>query len=278
MTKFFKIIGSIIGIAFFVFTLIPFIWTFYCSFRTSGSLSLGKFWTDISDFTFGNYISVFSSTATNLTTCIINSFITATAVTIISLFVALITGYVLTRFRLKGRNAFIIFFLSGQMFPLVLVLIPLFQLLNTIGLINTLPGLILTHIVMALPFSIWLTVGYMTQIPRELDEAAMIDGLGWFGCLVKIVLPLALPAIAVVAFYSFMVSWGDYLFASIISQEVSSQTLPYGIATFMSSSTSNLRWGSINAAIIVSVTPTTILFMILKKWIIEGLTSGAVKG
>jgi len=241
-------------------------------------LSLGKFWTGFSDLTFDNYVSVFTSTATNLTTCIINSFIAAIAVTVISLFVALIAGYVLTRFKLKGSNGFIVLFLSAQMFPLVLVLIPLYQLLSTVNLINSIPGLILAHIVMALPFGIWLTVGYMNQIPKELDEAAMIDGLGWFGCLMKIILPLSLPAIAVVAFYSFMVSWGDYLFASIISQEVSSQTLPYGIATFMSSSTSNLRWGSINAAIIISVAPTTIIFMILKRWVIEGLTSGAVKG
>jgi ABC-type glycerol-3-phosphate transport system permease component len=236
----------------------------------------GTFFKNEDGLTIENYISALKSGGGNFLVYIKNSTIIALMATIIVLIISVFGSYALSRFNLKFKNGFILTMLLSNMFPHVLLIIPIFDMLFALKLIDSYFGIIFTHIVLSLPFSLWLMKGYFDQIPSELDEAAMLDGLGPFLTLIKIILPLATPGIVVSSFYTFMVSWGDFLFASIISQSISTRTLPIGINNFFGST--QIAWGSINAATVISIVPTILLFSLLQRWIVEGLTSGAVKG
>ncbi len=270
------ILKYLILITLTIFILVPFLWLFYSSFRTESALFEGTFFKNEDGLTIENYISALKSGGGNFLVYIKNSTIIALMTTIIVLIISVFGSYALSRFNLKFKNGFILTMLLSNMFPHVLLIIPIFDMLFALKLIDSYFGIILTHIVLGLPFSLWLMKGYFDQIPSELDEAAMLDGLGPFLTLIKIILPLATPGIVVSSFYTFMVSWGDFLFASIISQSISTRTLPIGINNFFGST--QIAWGSINAATVISIVPTILLFSLLQRWIVEGLTSGAVKG
>ena len=225
-----------------------------------------------------NYFKVFSSGGStgDFLVYFKNSIIVAVITTIVVVTISVFGAYSLSRFNLKFKNAFIVTMLLSNMFPWVLLVIPIFGVLFTLNLIDSYIGIIFTHIILGLPFSIWLIKGYFDGVPQELDDAAMIDGLGPFGTLIRVILPVAAPGIVVASFYSFMVSWGDFLFVSVISQSMDTKTLPIGLNNFFGST--QVAWGSINAATVISIIPTILLFSLLQKWIVEGLTSGAVKG
>jgi ABC-type glycerol-3-phosphate transport system permease component len=261
-----------------MFILVPFIWLFYSSFRTESAMFSGKFFENPNGLMIKHYFNVFQSGGGtgNFIGYFKNSILIAAITTLVVVTISVFGAYSLSRFHLKFKNAFIITMLLSNMFPWVLLVIPIFGLLFTMNLIDSYTGIIFPHIILGLPFSIWLIKGYFDGVPKELDEAAMIDGLGPFQTLIKVILPVAAPGIVVASFYSFMVSWGDFLFVSVISQSMDTKTLPIGLNNFFGST--QVAWGSINAATVISIIPTILLFSMLQKWIVEGLTSGAVKG
>jgi len=267
---------ALISLALFI--LIPFIWLFYSSFRTEAALFSGTFLENEEGLIINNYFKVFSSGGStgDFLVYFKNSIIIAVITTIVVVTISVFGAYSLSRFNLKFKNGFIVTMLLSNMFPWVLLVIPIFGVLFTLNLIDSYIGIIFTHIILGLPFSIWLIKGYFDGVPQELDDAAMIDGLGPFGTLIRVILPVAAPGIVVASFYSFMVSWGDFLFVSVISQSMDTKTLPIGLNNFFGST--QVAWGSINAATVISIIPTILLFSLLQKWIVEGLTSGAVKG
>ena len=275
--KKFLVLKYIVLFLFAMFILIPFVWIFYSSLRSSTDLFSGKFFQNVGGLSFKSYSNVFNSGQNGqFGTYFINSLIIASISAIVVVLFAVFGAYALSRFRMKGKDAIIVFLLSSNMFPWVLLVIPIFSILLSMNLIDSYVGIILTHIILGLPFGIWLIKGYFDSVPKELDEAAMIDGLKPFGVLVKIILPITAPGMVVAAFYAFMVSWGDYLFVSIISQSLKTQTLPIGLKNFFGSN--QIQWGPINAATVITILPTIIFFAILQKWIVEGLTAGSVKG
>jgi ABC-type glycerol-3-phosphate transport system permease component len=186
-----------------------------------------------------------------------------------------LSAYALSRFALRGKNLLMMSTLLPQFFPYVLILIPFYVLMSNLGLVDTHIGLILTHTSITLPFAIWMLTGYFNAIPKELDQAALIDGCSRLGVLFRIIYPTALPGLVVAGFFAFVVSWGDYLFVSILSQSESTQTLPIALQAFMNSL--QVKWGMITAGTVVAIVPTMLFFSLVQRRLVAGLTAGAVK-
>jgi multiple sugar transport system permease protein len=185
-----------------------------------------------------------------------------------------------SRYRFKGRSVFTTTVLSTQMFPGVLFLLPLFLIFVNINqatgiqLVGTRWGLIITYFTFVLPFSIWMLAGYFDGIPRDLDEAAKVDGSGPMGALWHVVLPAARPGLIAVAIYSFMTSWGEVLFASVMTTD-ENRTLAVGLQLY--STQTNVYWNQIMAASLVVSVPIVVAFLLLQRNFVAGLTAGAVK-
>ena len=258
---------------FYAFLLLPIVWLVLSSFRNTDSIQSGRLLPYPSELTVTNYVEAFR--IANLTTFLVNSFIIAITVMLLVVFIASLGAYALSRFHLRGRNTFMMLALTPQFFPYVLILIPFYVLMSNIGLVDSHLGLILTHTSITLPFALWMLTGYFAAIPRDLDQAALIDGCSRLGVLFRIIYPIAIPGMVVAGFFAFVVSWGDYLFVSILSQSPETQTLPIGLQTFMSSL--QVRWGLITAGTVIAIVPTILFFAIVQRRLVAGLTAGAVK-
>ncbi|XAS64488.1 carbohydrate ABC transporter permease [Micrococcaceae bacterium Sec5.8] len=210
----------------------------------------------------------------------VNSVIVAGAATVLSLIIAVFAAYAISRYRFRGRSIFSTTVLSTQMFPGVLFLLPLFLIFvninSTLGiqLVGTRAGLVITYLTFSLPFSIWMLAGYLDGIPRDLDEAAKVDGCGPMGALWRVVLPAARPGLVAVAIYSFMTSWGEVLFASVMTTDAN-RTLAVGLQLY--STQTNVYWNQIMAASLVVSVPVVVGFLLLQRNFVAGLTAGAVK-
>ncbi|MCI0156014.1 carbohydrate ABC transporter permease [Leifsonia shinshuensis] len=219
-------------------------------------------------------------TTVPLASYFVNSLIVSSAATLISLVIAVFAAYAVSRYKFKGRNVFTTTVLSTQMFPGVLFLLPLFLIFVNINqavgiqLVGTRWGLIITYFTFVLPFSIWMLAGYFDGIPRELDEAAKVDGSGPMGALWHVVLPAARPGLIAVAIYSFMTSWGEVLFASVMTTD-ENRTLAVGLQLY--STQTNVYWNQIMAASLVVSIPIVVAFLLLQRNFVAGLTAGAVK-
>src|SRR4051794_314496 len=210
----------------------------------------------------------------------LNSLVVSLSATVCSVAIAIITGYAVSRYRFRGRGTFMTVVLSTQMFPGILFLLPLFLIFVNIdrytgvALYGSRLGLTITYLTFALPFSIWLIAGYFDTIPRELDEAARVDGAGPIRTLVRVLLPVAAPGIVAVAIYAFMTAWGEVLFASVLTDE-STRTLAVGLRGYANQS--NVYWNQVMAASLVISLPVVIGFLGLQRFLVHGLTAGAVK-
>jgi multiple sugar transport system permease protein len=210
----------------------------------------------------------------------VNSVIVSTSATVLSLIIAIFASYAISRYTFRGRTLFSTTVLSTQMLPGVLFLLPLFLIfvnINTnfgVQLVGTRLGLIITYLTFSLPFSIWMLAGYFDGIPRELDEAAKVDGCGPMRALIRVILPAARPGLVAVAIYSFMTSWGEVLFASVMTTDAN-RTLAVGLQLY--STQTNVYWNQIMAASVVVSIPIVIGFLLLQKNFVAGLTAGAVK-
>jgi len=209
-----------------------------------------------------------------------NSVIVAGCASALSVTIAVFAAYAISRYTFRGREIFRMAVLSTQMFPGILFLLPLFLIYVNIGqatgikLNGNLSGLIITYLTFSLPFSIWMLVGYFNSIPRELDEAALVDGASPARALLSIIVPAAKPGIVAVLIYSFMTSWSESLFASVLTDE-NSKTLAVGLAEY---STQNaVYWNQIMAASLVVSLPVVLGFLLMQRYLVQGLTAGAVK-
>lgn len=206
----------------------------------------------------------------------INSFVVATATMIINLVIAIPGAYSLTRFKYLGRDLFFFSTLSSYVFPAILLLVPLFLILSSLHLIDTLGGIILSHTIITVPFSLWLMRSFFLTIPVELEEAALVDGSTYLGAFVRIVLPIAAPGALSTGLIAFIFSWNEFLFASVIATSSSTKTLPVGISEFITSF--DIRWGEIMALGTITTIPVIIFFIFIQKYFVKGLTAGALKG
>ncbi|HOB91983.1 MAG: carbohydrate ABC transporter permease [Bacillota bacterium] len=260
----------VISVCFF---LLPMLWIVYCSFRTQESIFTAKIFPPLEGFTLDNYRRILS--VTDFPRYFLNSLRISSLVTLISLVVSVLGAYGLSRYDIKGKDAIIVGIFSTQMFPQVLMLIPLFLVVFSLNLMDTTTGVALTQLILVLPFCMWMLKGYFDTVPKDLDQSAEVDGANLFQRLVHIILPVASPGIAVVAFYSFVVSWSDYLIVSVVSQSQRTATVTLTISRLTASLL--VRWGQVCAVATLTIVPTLILFAFVQRRLVEGLTAGALK-
>ncbi|MBO9127750.1 MULTISPECIES: carbohydrate ABC transporter permease [unclassified Rhizobium] len=205
-----------------------------------------------------------------------NSIITSVGSTIFSVTAAVLAGYALSRYRNGLLNGYSVALFAVQMFPIILALIPLFMLFKPLGLINSPLSVIIIYAVVNLPFVTWMARSYFDTIPRELEEAALIDGCGPLTAFVRIVLPLSGPGIAAVSIYAFLFSYNEFFVANVFLRTTDVMTLPVGIRMFMDQFSTD--WGSLMSAATLTMLPTLILFLFVQKFIQHGAVAGGVKG
>ena len=208
---------------------------------------------------------------------LLNSVIVAGATTVLGVFLSCTAAYAFSRFRFPGRRAGLMAFLVSQMFPGTLMLIPLYIIIvQWLGLGSTYVGLVLIYTVTAIPFCVWMMKGYFDTIPKELEESALIDGASQATIFFRIVLPLAKPAVAVTALFSFMTGWNEFIQAATFMNREDMYTGPVGLRFFVGGFSQS--WGYFAAGSIIAAIPVMALFMFLQKYLVSGLTAGAVKG
>lgn len=212
-----------------------------------------------------------------------NSLIVTAATVLIAVPVAIAAAYAVARYRFPGRKLFMSAILSTQMFPGIFFLIPLFlifikvQTLLGVAVVGTLWGLVLVYLSFALPLCIWVLAGYFSSIPRDIEEAGMIEGLGNVRAFVQLVLPANMGAVVAVAVFATVLSWGEVLFASILTTN-QTQTLAIALSDIVAQPTSPIHWNSIMAASIIASVPIVVAFALVQKKFVQGLSKGAVKG
>jgi arabinogalactan oligomer/maltooligosaccharide transport system permease protein len=206
----------------------------------------------------------------------LNSIVIALATTVVGVFLSCTAAYALSRFRFPGRKAGLTTFVVVQMFPATLLIMPLYVVLDKLGLLNSITGLVLVYSTTAIPFCVWTLKGYFDSLPRELEEAARIDGASPWLIFRRIILPLAKPGLAVTGLFSFMTAWNEFILASTFMTSESRYTLPVLIQSSVGQFST--QYGIFAAGAIVTSVPVMAVFYVLQKYLVGGLTAGAVKG
>lgn len=255
---------------FVALTLLPLLWILDIALSPGNALggSLGG------PYTGEHFANMLESEA--FWTWMRNSLIVSVGTTLMGLGVAIPAGYAFSRYKFTGRDVSMFAFLLVQMFPGIIILVPYFLVMKTLGLLNSHLGLILAYCVTALPLCVWMLKGFFDTVPRELEEAALLDGCTQFQVFTKVVLPLSLPAVAVTALFSFLAAWNEFLLALTFNTSNDMYTLPVGLASMISST--GQAWGDFAAASLLVSLPVALLFLFFQKFLIEGLSAGGVKG
>lgn len=254
-----------------LFTLSPYLWMALTSITQESKLfTQGP---SIIGATVENYARLFATVGFGAN--LLDSFIVAAGTVIVGLTLAVPAAYAFSRFRFKGRRILMLQFLLINMFPLVLLILPLFILMKSLGLVDTYFALIIANSTVAIPFSVWMMTSYIDGIPRSLDEAAMTDGCTRFGALRRVVLPLCTPGIIATGVYIFITAWNEYLYALTLGGR---NIKPITVAIQTLIGEYQIEWGLLTAGGIVGAMPATLLFLVIQKHLIAGMTQGAVKG
>lgn len=203
-----------------------------------------------------------------------NSFVTAGASTVLSVFLGSMAAYGISRFTSVTGSYFLLFTLAIRMVPMISIAIPMYMIIKSMGLIDTQLALILVYTSLNVPFAIWLLIGFFDSIPKELDEAARVDGCSWLGSFIRVILPNSLPGLATTAIFTFMLAWNDFLF-SLLMTSTNAKTATVGISEFLTAY--NLDLGPMTAAAISFSLPVMIFSFFVQRYIVSGMTLGAVK-
>lgn len=256
------------------FLLLPVAYMVLVTFTSAEFLYSPRLIPALGELTIANYLTVLNTGL--FQQYFINSAIIATSTTALTLCVGTLAAYSLSRFDYPGHQGLLFTFLSTQMLPLVLILIPFFLLMFSLNLVDSYLGIIIAHSVGGIPLGTWLLKGYFDDIPESLDEAAKMDGCSQLDILTRIIVPLSLPGIAVAGFYTFILSWNDFLLVSVLSQTAATRTLPFGLQLFQAQNT--VAWELLLTAATITMVPVVLLFAVVQKWVVEGLASGGMKG
>lgn len=257
-----------------LYTVFPFYWAVVSSLRTGSGLFTTELWPR--DPAWGNYVAVFREQPFGRN--ILNSVLVAVSTVALSLTLAVAAAYALGRIHFRGRTLLLLTILAVSMFPQIAVLSGMFELINRLGLYNNLLALTLSYMIFTLPFTVWVLTTFMKELPREVEEAAIVDGASPVAIVTKVFLPLMGPALATTGLLAFIAAWNEFLFALTFTLTSEMRTVPVAIALISGASAHELPWGNIMAASVVVTLPLIVLVLIFQRRIVSGLTAGAVKG
>jgi multiple sugar transport system permease protein len=254
-----------------IFCLVPFMWMIIVSFSNRPDLLQ-----ETATFTFRNYIDIVNLKNLHFLDYLKNSLAIAGTTALFSTAIGALAAYAVIKISFPGKLILILTVLGLSMFPQISIVGYLYKFMSDINWINTYNGLIMPYISWSLPLALWILMSYFSQIPRDLDEAAQIDGAGRFTIFVKITIPLALPGFFSTILLIFMFAFNEFLFALMLTTDYNARTVPIGIALFQGLH-GEIPWGYIMAASVLSAIPVILIALIFQKHIIHGLTHGAVK-
>ncbi|MGW7053421.1 sugar ABC transporter permease [Streptomyces sp. NPDC054887] len=254
-----------------VIAVFPVLWVLLTSLKPPAYATSTDFFKDT---TLTNYTNLLNDTP--FLTWFANSLLVAALTTVIGVFVAATTGYAVSRFRFPGKRGLMWTLLITQMFPVAVLIVPIYNIMSSMGLLNQPVGLVITYLTIAVPFCAWMMKGFFDTIPREIDESGQVDGLTPFGTFWRLILPLAKPGIAVTAFYSFVTAWGEVAYASAFMVGDENLTLAGGLQKFVNQY--GAQWGPMAAASVLIAIPAALVFLFAQRHLVTGVSAGAVKG
>ena len=261
-------------VAIVVFCLFPFYWLINTSLKTGPDLSTSALFPPHP--TLDNFQSIFKDS--NFTNALKNSAIVALTTTALALIVGSFCAYALARLRIRFKFAILAIVLTITTFPQITIAAPIFKLWRDIGLYNTIPGLVIPYLTFALPLAIYILTSFFREIPRDLEEAALVDGATNFQAFYKVVVPLAAPGLATAGILTFIAAWNEFLLAITLTSSPAARTVPAAIAFFTGSTQFEQPLGTISAASVTISIPLIVMVLLFQKRIVAGLTAGAVKG
>lgn len=268
-----SVIKWMLMLFFAFYTLLPLVWLIISSFKTNTEL-FGSPFALPAVWQVQNYINALK--VAGLLKMMGNSIIIGIASTLLNVMCASMLAYCISRFRFKGREIIYTFFAAGILVPLNALMVPYYVIVNKTGLYNTHLGLILLYTAIGIPMSTFIIRGFMVSLSREIEEAAYIDGCGFFGRFFRIVLPLSKNGVVTAATFQFLTCWNEFVFANLLTSSQNVRTIQLGIRYFTNQFSTDFV--SMYAAIVISIVPSILGYMIFQKQIVSGLTSGAVKG
>ena len=263
-----------VTLAALAFVLFPFYWMLNTSLKPAAEIFLSPPSFLSAHWSLDSYVSLFA--ARPVGRYFINSLVVAAGATVLCVSLAALAAYGLTRFFPRGATPFVMFLLFTKMLPETLLIIPYFQLMSDLGLLNTYLALILAYSSFALPFSVWMLIGFFRSIPREIDEAAAMDGATVLQTFRRVILPLARPGLTAVALFTFLLAWNSYLWALVLTTDSSMFVLSVGIANMVGEY--RVQWNELMAAALVAALPVMVIYSLLERHLVDAITAGAVKG
>lgn len=252
----------------------PFVFIVFTSLKTPDAVTSTGAFSPPTDIAWGNYAGAWNRG--NFANSFFNSVIITVVKVPIGLVLSAMAAYALAKMKLKYGKVLLLLVVFGTMIPFQVMLAPLFTLVNSLGLIDTYPGVILPYIAFGVPYQVFILHGFFKSIPKELSEAALIDGATHFTIFRRIFLPICLPVLAALLILDFVSTWNEFAMALVLLQDRGMWTLPLGLMSFQGQFSSD--YGQLNAAIVMTVLPATLVYLIFQRYFVSGLTSGAVKG
>ncbi|RCK46843.1 sugar ABC transporter permease [Thalassospira xiamenensis] len=257
-----------------IFAVFPFYYAILTAFETGSALFDVNYLPE--SFSFSNYLSVFEGQPFGRN--IFNSIFVSVMVVALSLLMGVTASYALARVKFAGRGLLLVTILSVSMFPQVAVLSGMFELIRAVGLYNSMFGLAISYMMLTLPFTVWILTAFMRELPRELEEAAVMDGASPWTVITRVFLPVMWPAMVTTGLLAFIMAWNEFLFALTFTLTNEQRTVPVAIALISGASQFEMPWGNIMAASVIVTVPLIVLVLIFQRRIVSGLTAGAVKG
>ncbi|KGM35800.1 carbohydrate ABC transporter permease [Inquilinus limosus] len=257
-----------------IFAMVPVLWALLTSLKPEADIVTATIRYIPDRVTFENYVAIW--TRSNFPTLIANSAVVTLTTVAICVVVGTLASYAVARYRFRGRRELMLFYLVVRMFPAVMIIVPLFILMRSVGLLDSRLGLALAYTTFLLPVFIWMMKGFFDAVPSELEDAARIDGASRIGAMLRIVLPLVMGGLVATAVFVAIGAWNEFLFALMLTTSTGSRTWPVGLQLMVGEF--QLPWGALSAGGIISIVPVVVLFAIVQRAMVRGLTAGAVKG
>lgn len=264
----------LLGAAITLVAVFPILWALGTSLKREEAIITTVMQYLPREVTFENYVAIW--TRSNFPTLLMNSVVVTIMTTVICAVLGTLASYAIARVRFRGRRELMLFYLVVRMFPAVMIIIPLFILMRSLGLLDSRLGLALAYTTFLLPVFIWMMKGFFDAVPLELEDAARIDGCSRLGAMTRVILPLVLGGLVATAVFVAIGAWNEFLFALMMTTSTGSRTWPVGLQLMVGEF--QLPWGSLAAGGIISIIPVILLFALVQRALVRGLTAGAVKG